>query len=132
MFRLIPFMAIAIALYFATVILGRMPLETVLTGFTPPSGVRMELTLSHALLLLGMSLLFVELMTATSPRATSLINHGLSLAVFILCGLAFLLIAGCGTGTFMLLTFLTLIDVVAGYSISIITARRDLAIEKVM
>ncbi len=130
MFRLIPFMVVAVAVYAVAVAIIGMPVETPLIGFGLPSGAQVNLTLSDAIILVGAACLFIELMTATSPRATSLINHGLSLGVFILCGLAFLLIARFGTGTFLLLTFLTLIDVIAGYSIGIITARRDFAVER--
>lgn len=130
MLRLIPFMIVAVALYVATVMVAGMPVDTRLISFTLPSGAGVAITLSDGIILVGIATLFIELMTATSPRATSLINHGLSLGVFILCGLAFLLVAGCGTGTFLVLTFLTLVDVVAGYSIGIITARRDFALEK--
>lgn len=132
MLRLIPFMIVAVALYVATVVIAGMPLATQLVGFGLPSGARMTVTLSDGIILVGCATLFIELMTATSPRATSLINHGLSLGVFIGCGLAFLLVAGCGTGTFLVLTFLTLVDVVAGYSIGIMTARRDFSLEKQM
>lgn len=132
MLRLIPFMIVAVALYVATVVIAGMPLATQLVGFGLPSGARMTVTLADGIILVGCATLFVELMTATSPRATSLINHGLSLGVFIGCGLAFLLVAGCGTGTFLVLTFLTLVDVVAGYSIGIMTARRDFSLEKQM
>ncbi|MGL4440659.1 MAG: hypothetical protein ACRCUE_15450 [Bosea sp. (in: a-proteobacteria)] len=130
MLRLIPFMIVAVAVYIATVVVAGMPIDTRLIGFGLPSGAQVTITLSDGIILVGIATLFIELMTATSPRATSLINHGLSLCVFIGCGLAFLLVARCGTGTFLVLTFLTLVDVVAGYSIGIITARRDFSLEK--
>lgn len=130
MLRLIPFMIVAVALYIATVVVAGMPIDTALVGFGLPSGAQVNITLSDGIILVGIATLFIELMTATSPRATSLINHGLSLGVFIGCGLAFLLVARCGTGTFLVLTFLTLVDVVAGYTIGIITARRDFSLEK--
>jgi hypothetical protein len=130
MLRLIPFMIVAVALYVATVVVAGMPIDTKLIGFGLPSGAEVKITLSDGIIIVGIATLFIELMTATSPRATSLINHGLSLGVFIGCGLAFLMVARCGTGTFLVLTFLTLVDVIAGYSIGIITARRDFAVEK--
>lgn len=130
MLRLVPFMIVAVALYVATVVIAGMPLDRRLVGFGLPSGADLAVTLSDGIILVGIATLFIELMTATSPRATSLINHGLSLGLFIGCGLAFLLVASCGTGTFLVLTFLALVDVVAGYSIGIITARRDFALEK--
>jgi hypothetical protein len=130
MLRLLPFMLVAVALYIVTVVILGMSPEAQLVGFGLPSGASVNITLSDGIIIVGCATLFIELMTATSPRATSLINHGLSLGVFILCGLAFLFVARCGTGTFLVLTFLTLVDVVAGYSIGIITARRDFSLEK--
>ncbi len=130
MLRLLPFMIVALALYVATVLVLGMSVDTRLIGISLPSGALLAITLSDGIILVGIATLFIELMTATSPRATSLVNHGLSLAVFIGSGLAFLLVAGCGTGTFLVLIFLMLVDVVAGYSIGIITARRDFTLER--
>ena len=36
------------------------------------------------------------------------------------------MLPGFGTGTFLIITLMALVDVVAGYSISILTARRDM------
>jgi hypothetical protein len=52
------------------------------------------------------------------------------MALFVLCLVLFLLVPAFGTMTFFLITLLTLIDVISGYSISIITARRDLTLER--
>jgi hypothetical protein len=60
----------------------------------------------------------------------SVVNHGLSLLVFLVCVIEFLLVRGCGTPEFLFITLMTLIDVVAGYTISIGTARRDLAFDR--
>ena len=70
--------------------------------------------------------LFFEIMNATSAKSSSIFNHGLSLVLFIACGLIFLFVPGFGTGTFLIITLMSLVDVVAGYSISILTARRDM------
>ena len=77
---------------------------------------------------MALILLFVEMMIATASRAVSILNHGLSMVVFIVCVLAFVLMPSCGNSVFFLLLLINLVDVVAGYSISIVTARRDIAL----
>jgi hypothetical protein len=128
--RALPFLGLAVVVYMIGVIAIGVPLDQQLLAMPLPSGSILRFLFSDLILLLGLVLFFVELMISTRPTQTSLINHGFSMALFILCGVLFLLVAKCGTMTFFLLTMLTLIDVVSGYSISIITARRDLTVEK--
>ncbi|MGL5361821.1 MAG: hypothetical protein ACRDBH_03005 [Bosea sp. (in: a-proteobacteria)] len=130
MLRFFPFMALAALAYVLTVTIGGGNLTSTWLGFNLPSGQPLSLTLADGLLLLATGLLFAEIMNATSAKASSLFNHGLSMLVFIACGLAFLLLPSCGTGTFLIITMMALLDVVAGYSISILTARRDFALER--
>ena len=51
--------------------------------------------------------------------------------VFVGCLLLFLLVRKTGTSTFLLITLMSAIDVIAGFTVSIVAARRDLEIEKV-
>lgn len=74
---------------------------------------------------LGILGLFVELVKSTRSTNTSIFEHGLSMALFVLFLLEFLLIKQAGTSTFLILTLIQLMDVVAGFTISISTARRD-------
>jgi hypothetical protein len=128
--RALPFLGVAVLVYLVGVVAIGVPLDQQLFAMPLPSGAVLRFLFSDFVLLIGLMLFFVELMISTRPTQTSLINHGFSMALFILCGVLFLLVAKCGTMTFFLLTVLTLIDVVSGYSISIITARRDLTVER--
>jgi hypothetical protein len=130
--RSLPFIGIAVAVYLVGTMLLALPLDSVLFSLQLPSGAPFRFQFSDLVLLLGLALFFVELLLSTRPTQASLVNHALSMALFVLCGVLFLLVAKCGTATFFLLTLLTLIDVVSGYSISIIAARRDLTFEKQM
>ena len=103
-----------------------MPLAREIVGFGLPSGTRFALTVSELVLAIATIVLFFEIMNATSARSSSILNHGLSMLVFIACLIAFLMVPGFGTGTFLIITLMTLVDVIAGYSISILTARRDM------
>lgn len=126
MLRFFPFMVLAVAAYAVVVALLGAPLVHEIVGFGLPSGERFALTTSEALLAFATIVLFFEIMNASSARSSSIINHGLSMLVFIACFVAFLMLPGFGTGTFLIITLMALVDVVAGYSISILTARRDM------
>jgi hypothetical protein len=75
-----------------------------------------------------MGLLFIELMKATYTSSASLLDHGLSMLVFVACLIEFLLVKAAGTSVFFFIVVATLIDVMAGYTIGIRVARRDLSI----
>lgn len=77
-------------------------------------------------ILLTMILLFFELIKATYTSSVSLLDHGLSTLVFIACLVEFLAVPQAGTSVFFFIMIAALIDVVAGFSIGIRTARRDL------
>lgn len=128
MLRFFPYMVLAVAAYTVVVAILGAPLVREIIGFGLPSGERFSLTTSEALLAFASVVLFFEIMNATSARSSSIVNHGLSMLVFIACFVAFLMLPGFGTGTFLIITLMTLVDVVAGYSISILTARRDMTL----
>jgi hypothetical protein len=126
--RTLPFLGLAVLLYLGGVVAGGIPLTRPLFTLPLPSGVGMSITFGDVVLLLALLLSCVELLMSTRPTQGALLNHALSMGLFIVYGLLFLLIPACGTSVFFLLVVLTLIDVISGYSISIITARRDLTL----
>ena len=98
-------------------------------GLTLPNGTRpWSFTWGDLVILLLLIMLFFELLKATYTSSTSLLDHGLSMLVFVVCLIEFLMVAQAQTSVFFFLTVATLIDVVAGYTIGIRVARRDLAI----
>jgi hypothetical protein len=128
--RAMPFLGIAVIVYALGVLALGIPLDHQLVAFGLPSGAPLRILFGDAVVLLALVLFFIELMISTRPTRSSLVNHGLSMALFVLCLVLFLLLPAFGSMTFFLLLMLTLIDVISGYSISIITARRDLTIER--
>lgn len=98
--------------------------------FTLPmlSGGRWTLTLSDIILVFGLAMLFIEIVRATSTRSTSLINHGVSTALLIFCLIEFLALRSFATSTFFLLMVMTLLDVMAGFMVTIVSARRDFGV----
>ena len=92
------------------------------------SGDVWTITLGNVFVIVALLLLFFEIYKSTRTDQTSIMNHGLSLVVFIVCLLEFIMMNGFGNSTFFLIMAMTLLDVVAGYTITISTARRDLGV----
>ena len=57
---------------------------------------------------------------------STVIDHMFSLALFILCLLEFLFVSQVGTSTFFIIILIVLLDVVAGFTITISTSTRDI------
>ena len=88
-------------------------------------------TRADFIILVTMVVLFAELVKATYTSAVSLVDHGLSMLVFIACIVEFLVVNAAATSAFFFVIVGALIDVVAGFTIGIRVARRDLAIGSV-
>lgn len=89
------------------------------------SGASWTLTSGDLLILLSLFMLFFELLKATTSRRVAIVNHSLSMIVFIVCLVEFLLVPAFATSVFFLITAMTLLDVLAGFIVTIITARKD-------
>jgi len=74
---------------------------------------------------LSLMLLFVEIVKATRTDAMSIINHGLSMLLCVVCIIQFVTMSGFSNSVFFLLTMMTVLDVVAGFTITIVAAKRD-------
>jgi hypothetical protein len=93
------------------------------------SGDTWRITLGDGFVLLGFIFLFVEVIKATRSTHREILNHALSMLTFIGALAEFLVLKGFGTSTFFLITAMCLFDVVAGYTISIVAAKRDVHFE---
>ena len=80
------------------------------------------------ILLVTLMLLFVEIVKSTFTSTSTLIDHALSMVVFMAVGAEFLMVPQAATSVFFLILGATLIEVVGGYTIGIRVARRDLSI----
>lgn len=76
----------------------------------------------------SMVLLFVEILRATRSGSASVMNHAFSVVVFIVAFLMFITAKGYGNSVFFLFTAMTLLDFMAGFIITTVTARRDLSV----
>jgi hypothetical protein len=55
----------------------------------------------------------------------AIVNHALSMLLFIVCLVEFLLFSAFATSTFFLVTLMVLLDVLAGFIVTIVASRRD-------
>jgi hypothetical protein len=127
--RAFPFLALVVIAYNVVFVFGATATGAVLGEVRLPSGVLWSISAGDVFVIVGLALLFVEILSA-SPRRVSVVNHGLSLLVFVVCVIEFLLVPGCGTPEFLFITLMTLVDSVGGYSISARLARRDVEIAR--
>jgi hypothetical protein len=97
----------------------------VLISLNMISGATWSLTVGDLVILITLTLLFVELVKATRTGGSSIVDHALSMILFIICIIEFLVVPAAATSEFFFILFVTIIDVVAGFSITIRGARRD-------
>jgi hypothetical protein len=90
-----------------------------------PSGGSWQITLGDVLLAIGLALLFFEILKAAWTGGATIVDHAMSVMVFVACLILFLIWDRAATSTFFLLMLMAMIDVIAGFSVTIKAARRD-------
>lgn len=89
------------------------------------SGASWPVSLSDLMLAGSLVILFVELLKSTTSQKAAIVNHSLSMVLFIICLVELLLLPGFATSTFFLLSLMVVLDVLAGFIVTIVSARRD-------
>jgi len=87
-----------------------------------------KITLGDTFVIVSLLILFLEIVKATRTNQVAIMNHALSMLVFIVALVEFIVIEGFGNSTFFLIMAMSMLDVIAGFTITISTARRDLGI----
>ena len=95
------------------------------------SGGEWKISAGDLLVMLGILLLFVEIIKATRLGMRAIMDHMLSLTLLIAMLGEFVMVARVATSTFFILMLLSFIDVISGFSVTIRTAQRDLSVEGV-
>jgi hypothetical protein len=75
-------------------------------------------------------MLYLEVLKATRTGRGSVIDHIFSLLGFMVCLMVLILVPRAGTVPFLLMTAMTMLDVIAGFTITINAARRDVEWER--
>lgn len=79
-------------------------------------------------IILGVIILYIELMKSTRTSDATSIEHAISAVVFVIYLGLWLTQKWANNDVFMILTAMTYVDVVAGFTITITAARRDLSL----
>lgn len=133
MFAAVPLMIIPFILY-NMAMLGLMggggipSLQHDIIVLSMISGAIWSMSLGDLFIVIGLVVLFFEILKATRSGSGSLTNHMLSMLVFIAFLVEFLLVQDAATQVFFILMTIGLIDVIGGFAVSIRTAGRDVSI----
>ncbi|MCB1381361.1 MAG: hypothetical protein KDJ73_00170 [Notoacmeibacter sp.] len=103
------------------------PFSGIVFAMTMMSGGQFALTTGGLVVLSALVLLFFEIMKSTRTSNASVVDHLLSTFVFVAYLVEFLLVRGAATQIFFTLMIIALIDVLAGFSVSIRSAGRDVS-----
>ncbi len=89
------------------------------------SGGVWTMSLADLIVLLALFVLFVEILKATRTSNASVLDHLLSTFVFVFFLVEFLLVERAASSLFFILMAIALVDVLAGFVISLRAASRD-------
>lgn len=136
-FTVFPLMIIPVVIYnflalagsaFSTTESVRARLDTDFMSVTMSNDTLWHITPGHALIAGSLLALFFELIKSTGTGRAAVMNHAFSLVLFIFCLVEFLLLPAFATSVFFLVMLMTLLDVMAGFMVTIASARRDFAV----
>jgi len=129
--RHVPLLVIPLVLYNAFYFLfptsSEVP-EPWLFKVTLVSGGVFTLTIGATIILVALALLAVEIVKATRVGSSSIVDHVLATALFVVFLLEFILIRQAATSTFLVLMGIALVDLVCGFAVSIRSATRDVSV----
>lgn len=131
MSEVIPVSLYVLLAYWGFHVLGVFPadLNQIVYATQLPSGAIWRPTYGDLMLVIGLVALFIEIFKSTRTTDTSIIDHVLS--TFVLTGylVMWLIDPWAGNSYFMLLALMAFIDVIAGFTVTITAARRDIEVE---
>jgi len=93
------------------------------------SGGDWSMSAGDMLITLSILLLFGEVMKSTRIGIRTVVDHGLSLILFLGMLVEFLLVKQAASATFFLLLVISFVDVIGGFAVTLRSAQRDLTVE---
>lgn len=130
MLRVFPLLILVLAAYNGIVYFTTLTSDSAVFAIALPSKDVLRISLGGLLVVLGLLLLYVEIVKATRTSTVAVVDHVLSMGVFVVALLELLLLKDFGTLTFFLITLMTFIDVIAGFTVTIQGARRDFGVDR--
>lgn len=116
--------------YYALAAIGVFPreLNRALFSIHLPSEQLWTPTIGVIVILLGLITLYIELFKSTRTSSVSIVDHTLSTFVLVGFLVSWLIFDWAGNSVFLILTVMSFLDVIAGFTITIASARRDLSL----
>jgi len=93
------------------------------------SGQDWVLTWEDSIVAFSILLLAIEIVKSTRVGMRTIVDHMLAMLLFIAMLVEFLLVDRAGTSTFFLLTMITVVDVMVGFTVSVRSSQRQVEIE---
>ena len=134
MLGMIPLLGLLLIIYLLLAITGIASFQagaSSLFTLTLMSGAHWSPTMGDLFVIMGTLLLFVETIKATRTSLVSNVENSLSMLVFIVYLILFIVMPSAGTSTFLILTLMSLLDALCGFIISTTSARRDVNLNPV-
>ena len=125
-----PLLLLPFVLYMMVAFLLDMEFTTPLFNVPLLSGRTMSVSTGDLLVLLGIVLLYLEILKATRLASRAIMDHILSFVLFIVMIIVFIAVPRAATVTFLMLLALSCVDVLGGFTITIRTAQRDIAVDR--
>lgn len=126
----LPLLALVVIAYNIIVFLTGFTMETSVFSVPLVSGTAWQVTIGDILLVFGLIMLFLELINATRTGSATIINHALSMLVLLVALVQFIVLPQFGTSVFFLIVLLNVLDVIAGFTVTITAARRDFTVSE--
>lgn len=104
---------------------GTEPWATELFSMQMPSAATWRLTLGDLMVVLSLALLFFEIMKSTRTSNASVVDHLLSVFVFVAFLVEFLLVQSASHSLFFILMAMAFFDILASFTVSLRSAGHD-------
>lgn len=134
MFGVFPLLALVLAAYNAIAFFAGEKTSDILTQIIinkpMQSGAVFTLAVEEILIIIALFLLFFEVFKSTRASDTTILEHFLSLLVFLTFLLEFIFWDKLTCASFLIVGLMSLLDVVSGFTISITAARRDIGLQR--
>jgi hypothetical protein len=124
----VPLLIFSFAIYnIVAFLLHGFSWSTQVVQFTLASGGQIAITAGDLIVGGSILILLIEMVKAARLSRRSIVDHILSMVLFVLMLIEFLLVPEAGTSTFLLLLVISFVDVTGGFAVSIRAAQRDIS-----
>ena len=124
-----PLLLIPVALYNMIAFLLGMEFNERVFGVPLWSGKSLDVSIGEILVLAALLLLCVEIFKSTRRSSRTVVDHVLSTLLLIARVIELAAVQRAATSTFLILTAISLVDVIAGLTVTIRTAPHDVTFE---